>query len=107
MGTKYSYTAQRVRSVEAGGQTLEVRSVPSAVVTVDVEDVFPPDAPSGLVSVPGVAGGVGGEAEKAGDPDLSWEPNMEPHRRPIASTGATSTAQLRMRDCGWMLNQCR
>jgi fibronectin type 3 domain-containing protein len=61
----------------AGGQTLEVRSLPSSVATVDVEDVFPPDVPSGLVAVPGVAGGIGGEAERPAI-DLSWEPNMEP-----------------------------
>jgi hypothetical protein len=100
IGTKYSYTAQRVRRVVAGGQTLEVRSLPSSVATVDVEDVFPPDVPSGLVAVPGVAGGIGGEAEKPAI-DLSWEPNMEPRiagytiaRRDL--DGAAPNAWLRL-----------
>jgi hypothetical protein len=75
LGHTYRYTAQRVRTVALGGQTLEVRSVPSAEVTVAVQDVFPPEAPTGLVAVPGFAGE--GEAQKPAI-DLSWEPNMEP-----------------------------
>jgi hypothetical protein len=70
VGRTYRYTAQRVRSVSVGGQTLEVRSAPSAEVTLEVRDVFPPDAPGGLVTVPGYAG------EKPAI-DLSWDPNME------------------------------
>lgn len=76
IGHTYRYTAQRVRGVVVGGQTLEVRSVPSAEVTVAMRDEFPPDAPVGLVSVPGFAG----ETDQARRPaiDLSWEPNAEP-----------------------------
>ena len=70
VGRTYRYTAQRVRSVSVGGQTLEVRSSPSAEVTVEVRDVFPPDVPGGLVAVPAYAG------EKPAI-DLSWDPNME------------------------------
>ena len=106
IGHAYRYTAQRVRTVVLGGQRLEVRSVPSVEVTVAVRDVFPPEAPVGLVAVPGFAGepsmgqapgqsaGQAGEhnmgrveeqipgqaGEQAPRPaiDLSWEPDLEP-----------------------------
>ena len=55
IGHSYRYTAQRVRSVVAGGQALEMRGAVSAEVTVAVRDVFPPDAPTGLIAVPGFA----------------------------------------------------
>ena len=76
IGHTYRYTAQRVRSVVVGGQTLELRSLPSAEVTVAMHDEFPPDAPAGLVAVPGFAG----ETDQPRKPaiDLSWEPNPEP-----------------------------
>ena len=78
----YRYTAERVRSVELGGQRLEVRSVASAEVTVEMKDVFPPEAPLGLVAVPGYAGEAevqAGEQAQRAAIDLSWEPDMEPH----------------------------
>jgi hypothetical protein len=77
----YRYTAERVRSVELGGLRLEVRSVASAEIPVEMKDVFPPEAPLGLVAVPGFAGAaevqVGEQAQRAAI-DLSWEPNLEP-----------------------------
>jgi hypothetical protein len=75
IGVEYRYTAQRVRSVAVGGQTLELRGALSAAVTVEVRDVFPPDAPTGLVAAPGFAGE--GDAQKPAI-DLSWDPNPEP-----------------------------
>ncbi len=75
IGHRYRYTAWRVRMVSVGGQTLDVRSAPSAAVTVTPSDVFPPDAPAGLVAAPGFAGE--GDGAKAAI-DLSWEPNPEP-----------------------------
>ncbi len=77
LGRTYRYTAQRVRSMTFNQQTLELRSAPSAEVTVDVRDVFPPDVPTGLVAVPELAstGAVPGVASI----DLSWDPNPEPH----------------------------
>ena len=42
IGHAYRYTAQRVRSVELGGQKLELRGVASVEVTVAMKDVFPP-----------------------------------------------------------------
>lgn len=76
IGRSYRYTAQRVRTVVLNGQTFEVRSLPSAAVTVAVEDVFPPDVPTGLVAVPAFSGN--GET-RAPAIDLSWEPDAEPH----------------------------
>ncbi len=75
MGHTYSYTAWRVRTVQTGGHELEVRSASSPVVTAKVEDIFAPDAPAGLVAVPGFAGD--GVAARPAI-DLSWEPNDEP-----------------------------
>jgi hypothetical protein len=74
----YRYTAQRVRSVELGGQRLEVRSSPSAEVTVVMKDVFPPETPVGLVAVPGFVSAANDSTQKP-TIDLSWEPDMEPH----------------------------
>ena len=84
IGHTYRYTVQRVRTVVADGQTLEVRSLPSVTVTVQIRDVFPPEAPAGLVAAPAGAGeGVENPTSQnrdVGHPaiDLSWEPNMEP-----------------------------
>jgi hypothetical protein len=75
IGHTYEYTAQRVRTVTVDGQTLELRSVPSAAVTVMVADVFPPEPPAGLVTAPGMA--TEG-ATTAPAIDLSWDPEMEP-----------------------------
>lgn len=77
----YRYTAERVRSVELGGQTLELRSLPSISVTVPMKDMFPPEAPLGLIAVPGYAGEAEvqfGEQAQRAVIDLSWEPNLEP-----------------------------
>ena len=71
----YAYTAQRMRTVQVGAQTLAVRSAPSAGVTVAVRDAFPPEVPADLVAVPGFAGE--GDAQKPVI-DLSWEPDVEP-----------------------------
>src|ERR1039458_468789 len=93
IGATYRYTGQRVRSVAVGGQTLELRSAPSAAATVEVRDVFPPEAPAGLVAAPGFvypsdqrspgAPGFAGEGDAqkpaiAPAIDLSWDPNPEP-----------------------------
>lgn len=72
-GNTYDYTVQRVRQVPFNGQSLEIRSEPSAPVQVAVKAVFPPDTPTGLVAAPAYS--------PAGKPsiDLSWEPNVELH----------------------------
>jgi hypothetical protein len=76
-GASYRYSAVRVRTVVLDGKSLEVRSVASASVPVEMRDVFPPNAPVGLVASPGFAGG--GAADQVQKPavDLSWEPGTE------------------------------
>ena len=78
-GETYRYTALRVRTVVLDGRSLEVRSVPSAAATVVMMDVFPPNAPTGLVAAPGFSGESAGAAGLAQIPviDLSWEPGVE------------------------------
>jgi len=83
VGQTYSYTAQRVRTVVAGGRALELRSIVSPPVTVAMADIFPPDAPTGLVAVPGF---LAPEANRNPSPatvapkptiDLSWQPGAD------------------------------
>lgn len=97
IGHTYRYVASRVRTVSVGGEQLEVRSAPSAAVMVPVADVFPPDAPEGLVAVPGFTGE--GPAAHAVI-DLSWEPNDEPrvagyrvYRRAVTEAAAAGPWQ--------------
>jgi hypothetical protein len=106
IGATYRYTGQRVRSVAVDGQTLELRSAPSAAATVEVQDVFPPEVPAGLVAAPGfvypsdqrspgtpgfhpsdqrspgtpglTSEGVAQKPAIAPAIDLSWDPNPEP-----------------------------
>jgi hypothetical protein len=89
IGYTYSYTAQRVRRASIAGQTLELRSAPSAAVTVAVRDIFPPEVPAGLVAVPGFVNPgdqssppttsvAGPSAAPHPAIDLSWEPDVEP-----------------------------
>lgn len=77
VGRTYHYWAQRVRTEEIEGKSLEARSVPSELVTLAMSEVFPPEAPVGLVAAPG-----------PGSIDLSWEPGAEPGRRGEAPAGA-------------------
>jgi hypothetical protein len=110
----YRYSAQRVRTVELAGQRLEIRSVDSAEVVVERKDAFAPEAPLGLVAVPGLAdqtavavpGQEAGQQPEHGSTsstaapaivpaiDLSWEPDLEPrvagycvYRREMNGTG--------------------
>ncbi len=66
MGEHYIYTAQRVQKKTVAGHALEIRSLVSAPVALEMRDVFPPRQPNGLEAV-------------AGDHtiDLSWQPNSE------------------------------
>jgi hypothetical protein len=75
IGHTYGYIASRVRTINIAGKELEIRSAPSATVTVQIADVFPPDVPQGLVAVHGFAG-EGSAARPV--IDLSWDPNDEP-----------------------------
>ena len=66
MDERYTYTAQRVRTITVEGRALEIRSAIAGPVTIEMRDVFPPRAPTGLEAV---------AAERV--VDLSWEPNTE------------------------------
>ena len=68
----YVYVAQRVRSVQVDGQTLELRSATSPSATFEFHDTFPPAAPSGLESIASLP--VSGAASI----DLSWDASSEP-----------------------------
>ena len=72
-GEKYQYRAQRVARVEVSGKTLELDGAFSKPVDVDVQDVFPPTVPTGLVAV-----ATQGENGSAPAVDLSWQPGEEP-----------------------------
>jgi hypothetical protein len=71
IGHSYRYTVQRVVQVQAGGQTLEARSIPSAELQFAVRDVFPPSVPQGLVAVPAMAGATPAI-------ELAWDADVEP-----------------------------
>jgi hypothetical protein len=91
-GEAYRYSAQRVHSIAIEGHTLELRSAPSAPITVVMRDVFAPKAPTGLAAIPGT-----------GTIDLSWEPNSEAdlagyivYRQPIDATEAAIGTSARL-----------
>jgi len=71
-GESYEYRAQRVARVDVNGKTLELDGAFSAVVVIDVKDVFPPSVPMGLVAV-ATAGETGGVPAI----DLSWQPDAD------------------------------
>jgi hypothetical protein len=63
----YTYTAQRVRTVTLDGHTLELRSLLSPPITLQVADIFPPQTPTGLATI-----------SSAHSIDLSWQPGTDP-----------------------------
>ncbi|MBS1820821.1 MAG: fibronectin type III domain-containing protein [Acidobacteria bacterium] len=69
-GGRYTYRAQRVRTVTVAGKTLELRGELSQPVELDFADTFAPATPTGLASVPS------GSNDKAAI-DLSWQPVTE------------------------------
>lgn len=71
-GEAYEYQAQRVVRVMQAGTTLEMDGAFSPPVRVDVQDVFPPAVPTGLVAV-AMLGENGAETAV----DLSWHPDPE------------------------------
>lgn len=73
----YEYRAQQVIRLTVDNQPLELAGEWSAPVRVDVLDVFPPEAPRGLVAVATTPpeGAQGAEAHSS--IDLSWEPDTE------------------------------
>jgi hypothetical protein len=71
-GQRYEYRAQRVMRVAMNGKKLELDGAFSSPVQVDVQDLFPPAVPAGLVAVAN-----SGENGSAPAVDLSWQPNAE------------------------------
>lgn len=69
-GQQYRYRAQRIRTVEIGGERFELRGELSAPITLLMADHFAPVTPTGLAAVPGT------ESEKT-TIDLSWQANTE------------------------------
>jgi hypothetical protein len=67
----YRYTAERRRSVQVGGRTMEMQSEVSAPVEFTLQDVYPPPAPTDL------------NAASFANPkltvDLIWQPVDTPH----------------------------
>jgi hypothetical protein len=83
-GETYEYRAQRVASVTANGQKLELAGPLSAPVRIDAVNIFPPDVPTGLAAVAtagenGAGQAAGQAAGHAAGPaiDLSWTPDTE------------------------------
>lgn len=74
---RYEYRAQRVATVEANGQTLELAGPLSAPVEIETKNTFPPAIPTGLAAV-GTAGENGAANEARPSIDLNWQPNTEP-----------------------------
>lgn len=66
----YQFRAQRVARVKIGDETLELASAYSDPVRIQVKDIFPPDAPTGLAA-------VAAAPETGPAIDLNWQPNTE------------------------------
>ncbi|MFZ0630000.1 MAG: hypothetical protein WA399_03790 [Acidobacteriaceae bacterium] len=64
----WRYTAERVLQVKADQHELEIAGTPSAAVTIDAKDVFPPSVPRGPAAVADA---------QAHAIDLSWLPDSE------------------------------
>lgn len=80
-GETYEYRAERVASVTADGQRLELAGPLSAPVRIDAVNIFPPAVPTGLAAVATAEGNGAGPAPEAATPrpviDLSWTPDSE------------------------------
>jgi hypothetical protein len=76
-GETYEYRAQRVASVTADGQKLELAGPLCAPVRIDAMNIFPPDVPAELAAV-ATAGESGAGLARVGPAiDLSWTPDTE------------------------------
>ncbi len=91
-GAAYQYTAQRVRSLTLDNHALEIRSLQSPAVALQLRDTFPPQVPTGLAAVPGPS-----------SIDLSWEPVPDAdlagyilYRQPVSSAGSPTGPATRL-----------
>ena len=75
-GDTYRYTAQRVRTLQFNGHTVQIRSEASKPTTLTLRDTFPPATPTGLVAIPNQQSATNNQ--QPASIDLSWEPNTEP-----------------------------
>lgn len=64
----YTYTVQRIAKLTLEDKSIEVTSEPSATITINARDVFPPAVPVGLQAI------ADPEARAI---DVSWQPNTE------------------------------
>ncbi|MBB5063147.1 hypothetical protein HDF15_001487 [Granulicella mallensis] len=91
----YRYTAERRRSVQVGGRTMEMQSEVSAPVEFTLQDVYPPPAPTDL------------NAASFANPkltvDLIWQPVDTPHlagynvyRETLDGNGAATGVKTRL-----------
>ena len=71
-GETYGYRAQRVSQVSVDGKTLELAGELSAPLRVEVNNVFPPEAPTDLAAV-----ATEGSDSGAMTIDLSWQPSTD------------------------------
>jgi hypothetical protein len=84
---EWKYWIERVLRVSANGRTLEIAGPPSATLSIDAKDVFPPAVPAGLTVV------ADAEAKAMA---LSWSPDTDAdiagyvvYRRDVTAGGAT------------------
>jgi hypothetical protein len=72
-GETYSYQAQRIAQLTVNGEPLELDGPLSPAIRIEAQNVFPPEAPTGLAA-------VATPAENGAGPsiDLSWQPDTEP-----------------------------
>lgn len=98
----YQYLAVRRETVQIGGRTLELRSTPSAGVTIRWQDIYPPPVPTGLTALGyRVPASSKTEAPPAAVPaqqpyavDLIWQPVDDTrlagylvYRQPLSARG--------------------
>ena len=90
----YRYTAERRRSVQLGGRTLELRSDPSPAIPFTLHDIYPPPPPTDLTAASFAATNDSPNLEV----DLIWQPVDDPslagyniYRQEIDSTDSAGT----------------
>jgi len=97
----YRYAAERRRSVQLGGRTLEMRSALSAPIVFTLHDTYPPPAPTDLTAASFAVSNTDPAAGMA--VDLIWQPVDDPglsgyniYRQPIDVGGATTAPGKRL-----------